>query len=282
MNPRLLLIAAPLLLLAACGNDDALPLPGTLERDRMELVAEDQEPIAEVAVHEGDQVKAGQLILRLDDTRYHALLTNAVAARDQAAARIPGAQATLDQTEREFARNEKLVAQHVQTPSVLDVDRSNRDNARANLAAARSALTQAEASVQDTRISMERLTVLAPKDATVDSLPYHVGERPPAHAVVAVLLNAAAPYVQIYVPEPLRARVQPGLQASLRFDGVDKLYTGTVRFVSSDAAFTPYNSLTERDRSRLAYLAKVYLDPAEAAALPSGLPVSVDFPSLHR
>lgn len=282
MNPRLALGLIPLLFLAACGGDNPLPLPGTLERDRIELVAEDQEPIVDIAVHEGDKVKAGQLIMQLDDRRYRVLLANAAAARDQAADRIPGAQATLAQAEKEFARNEKLVEQHVQTASVFDMARATRDNARSSLAAARSALVQAQASLDDTQISLDRLSVHAPRDAIVDALPYHVGERPPVHAVVAVLLDASAAYVQIYVPEPLRAQIQPGIQASLRFDGVDKPYTGTVRFVSADSAFTPYNSLTERDRSRLAYLTKIYLDPADAAALPSGLPVSVDFPGLHH
>ena len=281
MNPRLILILV-VVFVSACGDGTALPLPGTLERNRIELVAEDQEPIVTIAVHEGDQVKAGQLIMQLDDRRYRTLLADAAAARDQAAERIPGAQATLDQAEKEYARNQRLVAQHVQTQSVLDMDRAARDNARSSLAAARSALAQAQASLEDNQISLDRLSVHAPRDGSVDALPYHQGERPPAHAVVAVLLDASAPYVQVYVPEPLRARVQPGMQASLRFDGVDKAYTGTVRFVSADSAFTPYNSLTERDRSRLAYLAKIYLDPAEAASLPSGLPVSVDFPALHH
>ena len=282
MNPRLIFGLTALLCTAACGTDDALPLPGTLERDRIELVAEAQEPIESVAVHEGDKVKAGQLILQLDDTRYRALLTGAQSARDQAAARIPGADATLTAAEKDYARTNALVAQHTRSVSELDQARATLDNARAERNASAAALAQTQASLQDTQISLDRLSVHAPRDATVDALPYHVGERPPVHAVVAVLLDAGSAYVQVYVPEPLRAQVQPGMQASLRFDGVDHVYTGTVRFVSADSAFTPYYSLTERDRSRLAYLTKIYLEPADAATLPSGLPVSVDFPGLHH
>lgn len=281
MKTRALLLLLALLL-SACGRDDALPLPGTLERDRIELVAEDQEPIVNIAVHEGDHVKAGQLILQLGDIRYLALLGQAQAARDQAAARIPGARATLADAQKEYDRTEALARQHNASQSSLDQARATLDNAQADLNADLHAQSQAQASLADAQISLDRLSVRAPRDGTVDSLPYHLGERPPMHAVVAVLLDASTAYAEVYVPEPLRARIQPGLAASLRFDGVDKPYTGTVRFVSQDAAFTPYNSLTERDRSRLAYLAKVYLDPAEAASLPSGLPVEVDFPSLHR
>lgn len=283
MTPRgLLLLPAATLLLAACSGQTALPLPGTLERDRIELVAQDQEPIVDIAVHEGDVVKPGELILQLDDTRYRALVAEAQAARDLAAARLPGAEATLVAAQKDFDRTQALVRQHSRSQSALDQARATLDNARAGRDADKAALAQAEASLDDARINLERLSVRAPREGTVDALPYHVGERPPAHAVVAVLLDASTAYAQFYVPEPLRASIRPGMQASLRFDGVRKAYSGIVRFVSQDATFTPYNSLTERDRSRLAYLAKVYLDPAQAAALPSGLPVEVDFPALHH
>jgi HlyD family secretion protein len=60
-------------------------------------------------------------------------------------------------------------------------------------------------------------------------------------------------------------------------DGVDGAFTGRVRWVSSDATFTPYFALTEHDRSRLSYLAEI--DIPEAADLPSGVPLQADLPS---
>jgi HlyD family secretion protein len=47
--------------------------------------------------------------------------------------------------------------------------------------------------------------------------------------------------------------------------------------ISSEAVFTPYYSLTERDRSRLAYLAEVELTDIGEQQLPSGMPVRVEF-----
>jgi HlyD family secretion protein len=281
MNPRHLALAALALGLVACADKSALPLTGTLERDRIELVAEAQEPIVEIPVHEGARVKTGQVILQLGTESYAAQLAQAQAARDQAAARIPGAEATLVQAQKDYDRGLILVKQGTRSQSELDQAKAALDNARAARRAAGAALDQAQASLDDMHISADRLSVRAPRDAIVDSLPYHLGERPPAHATVAVLLDASAAYAQVYIPEPLRARAVAGLKATLRFDGVDKSYTGTLRYVSQDASYTPYYSLTERDRSRLAYLAKVYLEPADAAGLPSGAPVTVDFPDLH-
>lgn len=280
MTLRSFFFASLALSLSACGNDSPLPLIGTLERDRIELVAEAQEPIVEIPVHEGERVKAGQVILQLGTESYAAQLAQAQAARDQAAARVPGAEATLVQAQKDYDRSVTLVQQGTRAQAKLDQDKAALDNARAQRRVAGAALTQAQAALDDMHISTDRLSVRAPRDAIVDSLPYHLGERPPMHATVAVLLDASAAYAQVYIPEPLRAKAVAGMQAVLKFDGLDQTYNGTLRYVSRDAAFTPYYSLTERDRSRLAYLAKVYLQ-GDVSALPSGAPVSVDFPGLH-
>jgi HlyD family secretion protein len=63
-------------------------------------------------------------------------------------------------------------------------------------------------------------------------------------------------------------------------DGRAERLRGTVRYVSAEAAFTPYYSLTQKDRSRLAYLAEITLD--DAVALPAGLPVQVFVPVSQR
>jgi HlyD family secretion protein len=77
------------------------------------------------------------------------------------------------------------------------------------------------------------------------------------------------------VPAPIRARVKVGTAATLRVDGVDRTFRGQVRFVASDAEFTPYYSLTAADRSRLSFLAEVVFENDEAATIPSGIPVDV-------
>jgi len=101
------------------------------------------------------------------------------------------------------------------------------------------------------------------------------GERPPPGAPVAVLLADGRVFVRMHVPEPLKAAYTAGTRVRLRADGVPGTFDGTVRYVSEQASFTPYYSLTQKDRSRLAFLAEVTVDDPKAAALPSGLPVQV-------
>jgi len=318
---RLLTTALLAVLLAACDPDGrGLPAVGTLERDRIEIVAEARETILEIPIREGLAVRAGEVVARQDPARAEATVARAQAAlaraearlaelvrgprREeiaQARARLAGAESRKATDEKEYARVADLVERKLASPSDLDaafarrdLSRAERDEAAAALEAllegttveeldqARAAADEARAALDDARIGLSRLTLRAPRDGTVDALPYKDGDRPPAGAPVVVLLADQAPYARVYVPQAVRARVAPGLAAVVTVEGVDGAFEGVVRYVSSEAAFTPYYALTERDRGRLTYVAEVVL-PAEAARdLPSGLPVEVDFPSLRE
>jgi HlyD family secretion protein len=307
---QIVLVAA--LGFAACGGDGGALL-GTLERDRVELVAEAQEPIIEVAVREGDAVREGQLLLRLDPAAANAQLAQARAAANQAERRLAelvggprreqilearallgGAMAGASAASSEYTRVEKLVGERMLPVSELDRQRAARDEAVANERAAKQRLAelergtrsevveQAAAAVEAARaqlagieISLARLTVHAPRAGVIDALPYELGERPPRGAPVAVLLAAGQPYARVFIPEPQRAAVKAGSPATVRIDGSGRDWRGELRYVSSDAAFTPYYALNERDRSRLSFLAEVVLTEPEAVDLPTGMPVEV-------
>ena len=313
-------LALPLAIAAGCAQERSpLPLAGTLERDRIELAAEFAEPVVEIAVEEGESVEAGQLLLRQDGARVAQDLEAAEAAVEgarqrlaelmrgprteairAAQARFDGAREILEVSVREHRRLEGLAGQNI--ASRTDVDRALRAVERARtdsealgavledlldgatveeLGQAQASVAGAQARLERLRISAARVEIKAPGDGRIEALPYEAGERPPAGAPVVIMLAAGTLHARVYVPEPLRARVGPGLGARLRVDGVERELKGTVSFVSSEAAFTPYFSLTQRDRSRLVYLARVKVADQAGRDLPAGLPVEVDFPSLN-
>lgn len=312
MHVRQALVVIAALAIAACGSDrDALL--GTLERDRVELVAEAQEPIIEVAIREGDAVTEGRLLLRLDPAAVEARLAQARAAMVQAERRqaelvagarreqvrearalAEGAASKAAAEASEFKRIEKLVADGMLPASALDRQRALRDGTAAEERAASARLAELErgtrsevveqaaatlagarAQVAELELSLARHTIRAPRAGVVDALPYELGERPPRGAPVAVLLAAGQPYARVFIPEPQRTSVQAGSLASVRIDGSERDWRGELRYVSSEAAFTPYYALNERDRSRLSFLAEVVLTEPEAAGLPTGMPVEV-------
>ncbi|CSD20243.1 HlyD family secretion protein [Vibrio cholerae] len=68
-----------------------------------------------------------------------------------------------------------------------------------------------------------------------------------------------------------------GQTVTVHVDGIKDQYQGKIRWVANEPSFTPYYALTEKERSRLMYLAEVDL-PESAMDLPSGLPAQVDLP----
>jgi HlyD family secretion protein len=306
-------------LTTACGGNRDVLL-GTLERDRVELVAEAREPIVGIAVREGETVAAGLPLVTLDGRAVEARLAQARAAALQAERRhaelvagarqetlrearavAGGAKARATVESREYERIEKLVADGMLPANALDRQRALKDSAAADERAAAerlselvhgnrsevveqaaAALAAAEAEVRGLELSLARHTVVAPVAGIVDALPYELGERPPQGAPVVVLLAGGQPFARVYIPEGRRSSVGAGTPATVRLDGSDRDWQAEIRYISSEAAFTPYYALNERERGRLAYLAEVVLTETEAAALPTGMPVEVRLPEARN
>ncbi|MGH9380097.1 MAG: HlyD family efflux transporter periplasmic adaptor subunit, partial [Thermoanaerobaculia bacterium] len=124
------------------------------------------------------------------------------------------------------------------------------------------------------------LTLRAPAAGRVDALPFEPGERPRAGDPVIVLLADGAPYARVYVPAAVRPRVDLGSAARVHVDGYAEPFAGEVRRIASEASFTPFFALTERDRGRLVWIAEITLSGDQARRLPTGLPVEATFPAL--
>lgn len=313
LHPYILLCT---FLLSACGDHQGSQALGTLERDRITLKATAAEIVAARPLREGSQVKAGDLLIQLDDTlgqaqvnKARAQLNNARAnqiklhhgARPEevaaARAQLARSDALLVQTEADFNRVITLARQKMVGQAELDAARSARDSARAersrtqqnllqltngsrpeDLAAADALVAEAEANLAIEEHKLQQLKVVATRDGLLDRLPKYLGERVNIGDPVALLLAGNAPYARVYVVETARAHLHPGQQLQVHVDGYDQAFTGRLRWVSQDPAFTPYYALNASDRALLMYLAEIDL-PESAKDLPSGLPVQVDLPS---
>jgi HlyD family secretion protein len=302
-----------LLLLAACGEAPPQAL-GTLEYDRITVPAPVAERIVSIDVREGERVTAGDVLLTLDRTRVDAetqarhaeteRLREALAELEagarseqvrQARAHLAAMQANAKDADAYYARVQGLADRKLVAASDVDRARAAAESAQAQVreatarldellhgtrreqvAQGQAALAAAQAAEAAQRATLDKLQVVAPRDARVDSLPYRLGDQAPVGAPLVVLLVGEAPYARIYVPEPIRARVQVGDAARVYVDGVEGALAGRVRMVRSEPSFTPYYALTGEDAARLSYLAEVSLGDV-ASELPAGIPVRVEF-----
>jgi HlyD family secretion protein len=131
---------------------------------------------------------------------------------------------------------------------------------------AEAAVDRARAALAELETSAALYVVTAPRAGWIEALPYKLGERPPAGAPVVVMLAEGTPYARVHVPETLRVRFTAGTTVDVDLDGVEGPLEGTVRYISAEASFTPYYALTQKDRTRLSYLAEIALEMRGAAS----------------
>lgn len=307
------------LFLGACSDTETNVALGTLERDRITLSATAPEIIVAQPVAEGSHVETGTLLVQLDTTLQQAALARAQAEQAQwqanfdklrngfrsediaaAAARVESAHTLLRESEREVERIGGLIEKRLASQAEFDRAQTQRDANAAqlrdveaqlellnegsrteDLRAAEAQLLAASAAVIAEQQRLANLSVTATRAGTLDSLPWHVGERVASGQQLAVLLADGAPYARVHIPETARAAIAIGTNLNVHVDGVDTAFAGTVRWIALEPAFTPYYALNSSERSRLVYLAEVQL-PDSAANLPAGLPAQVDLPQREQ
>lgn len=212
---------------------------------RVDVASEVTATIQQVAVREGDRVKAGSLLVQLADAEARATLEQAQAALAEARARqtqqryvsAPMATAALTQAEAalkvaqtEHRRATDLVAQGFYSQQKLDDARKALDTARSAVESARSQAVaqqpqgveeqliqtrrvQAEAAVQAAQARLARLRLLAPMDAVVLNRVAEPGGLAQPSKVLLSLGSVNGPRIDAGVDERHLGLLAPGLVA---------------------------------------------------------------------
>jgi HlyD family secretion protein len=311
--PLLVLLVA----LGACRahpKDEDIRLNGRIEAPTVDLAAKVSGRVVEVSVREGDRVKRGQLLIRLDlgdvglaaerdrsglasaEARLKDLSQgNRKAEIEGSEAEVADRRAAVDLARREKERQASLLAKKVGTPR--DFDRAATDLQRAEEAfkMSQQRLTlmkegfrqgQTEQAASDVARAQ---TVLKQSETVVQE-----GEiRAPADGIVlhriaepGLLLSAGQPgltlafadrlYVRTFIPETQLGRVRSGLSASVFVDAFPgRSFPAHVTEISSEAEFTPKPVETRSERVNLVYAAKVDLDAGWKEPLVPGQPAEV-------
>ncbi len=113
--------------------------------EQVNVVSRLSADIVEVGFTEGGRVRKGQLLYRLDDTRFSAAVSNHVA-------QIGEIKAKLELANLAFARKEKLLAKEMVPHADYDAARAAKLEHEANLEAAKAALVLAEDDLRHTKI----------------------------------------------------------------------------------------------------------------------------------
>lgn len=287
-----------------------LKLYGSIDMRTVDLAFEESGRLQTVFFEEGGSVKAGEVIAKLDDSRYKI-------ARDQAAAQVGVAQAQLalllagtrveeidvararlKATEANLVLSERTCKRHKdmgKASSALardqacykaSADRAARDEAKRTLEmllagtraeeieVARATLKQTQTQLADAERALKNCRLYAPADGVIRSRLKEPGDMVGASTPIYEMALMNPLWARVYIDEPNLGRITMGQKVAVTVDSFpDKTFDATVGFISSVAEFTPKTVQTEAIRTNLVYEVRLTVDDPQGL-LRLGMPVT--------
>lgn len=311
-----LAMGGTLLLVTACGNSKPkqLKVSGNIEVIQVEASFRVAGKVLERPVDEGQVVKAGQLLARLDakDLEQQVAMRRADAATARAAldallagsrkeeieasrAALEQASADLRRLEPDEARLRDLQQKGILSERDYEATRAALESARAkvrqadqqftlvrkgprkeDIDQARARFDQAQQALLLAQTQLGYGTLTAPTSGVILSKNIEPLEYVAPGTSVVTLANLGQVWLRAYVEEGDLGRVKVGQKALVTSDSFPgKRYEGRVSFIASEAEFTPKSVQTRKERAKLVYRIKIDL-PNPAMELKPGMPVDAE------
>jgi HlyD family secretion protein len=197
--------------------------------------------IIELPVKEGQEVKKGDLIMKIKPDFYVAARNQAEASYKSALSSKTVSEANLAKAEAEFKRNDELFKNHLISESVYTEMETAYTIAKAQLTSATHQIAMSKAQLERAEDDLSKTTIVSPLNGTISKLNSQVGER-----VVGTATMAGTDVMTIADLDEMEARVdigemdvvliKPGQRARLEVDAFkDRKFTGVVTEIANSA-----------------------------------------------
>ena len=279
--------------------ENELKLSGNIEAHESLVSFKVTGRIIALPFDEGQMLKTGEVVARLDSADYRrqvdvdqaaAGVRNRQLALGMAGSReqdieagwqaVLDARADLEQKKRDDARYKALAAKDEIPAQTSDQAATNVTRAQAayeradqiyrelvegtrkeELAVDRANLRQARQSLDLSRIRLSYTVLRAPFDGVILVRQAELGEVVVPGTPIITLADMVHIWLRVYVPETDLSRVHWGQDVVVRTDSYPgKDYHGRISFISSQAEFTPKSVQTEKERVTLVYRVKIDID----------------------
>ncbi|WP_426269930.1 efflux RND transporter periplasmic adaptor subunit [Dyella kyungheensis] len=182
--------------------------------------------LTDVLIEEGDHVKEGQVVARLDDSQYKAALDAARTTAAASHALVAQFQAQLAQNQRDAVRNEELAAKGLVSKQLAEQSRTLVDSTRAQLLSQQRSAASADAQVVVARVNFDYCVIRAPFDGVITTKDAQVGEIVSPFSAgggftrtgVGTVVDMDSLEVDVDVNEAYIGRVKPSMPAEAVLD----------------------------------------------------------------
>ncbi len=202
--------------------------------------------VAEIFVEEGDRVKTGQLVLRVDDRNFLAGLEQAEASVRLNTIDIERQEVRIENLGRQFERTRSLFERNLVGEEEFDTMRNQLALAGIDLKSSRERLAQARAQLEQVNDQLSKTRIVSPIDGVVTSLDIKVGETAIASSTnipgssLMTIANPRSIYTEVLVDEADVANLAVGQRAEIvAIAYPDQPIRGVVRYIANTAKIEP-------------------------------------------
>ncbi|MCX7821806.1 MAG: efflux RND transporter periplasmic adaptor subunit [Brevinematales bacterium] len=225
-------------------NNKIIEGSGTIEVTEIEISSKIMARITEILANEGDEVKKGDILVKLEGEELTAQEKSALASYENAFAN--------------YKRSKELY--EAGSISVKDFE------------AATTAFQIAKANLDVIMASIKNTIIRSPIDGFVISKNLNAGEIVFPGSSILTIADITKPFIKIYIPANKLGLVKVGQKAEIMIDSFpDKKYPGKVVYISQKAEFTPKAVQTKEERVKMMFAVKIQLENKELELKP-GMP----------
>src|SRR3989344_356484 len=212
---------------------------GRIEATEIAVAAKLAGRVLDVLAAEGDFVKAGQPLARMQ-------IDSLQAQREEAVARLQQAQLAISSAQVQVAQREGFFSSQL-----LDDDRAKVRSQQAAVTAAQAQAKAAQAGIGASR------TQVTSAEANVRALQATLAR------IDVQLVDLSDVYMTFFLPETVAGRVALGSEVRIVLDAAPGfVIPATVSFVASTAQFTPKTVETASERQKLMFRVRAQIDKA--------------------
>lgn len=267
----LFMVVAIVLAILFHAHNQYIILQGEVDAPEVLVSSKAKGRVVERYIERGDDIEAGQLLIKLASPELDAQVQALEAARDQAQARLDEslhgtreesirslqatlaqAEATYQNAERDYLRNRDLARNGYVSASMLDASLKARDTALQQVNSARAqleqaqhgdrveqrdafaaALRQAESNLQQVKIQQDDLLVKAPVAGEVNAIPAEIGELLNASSPLLTIIRLPDAYFVYNLREDILAKIRKGDKVTLMVPALNEQeIEAEVRFIA--------------------------------------------------
>ena len=225
--------------------------------------------IIELPIKEGDVVKKGQLLVRVNPDLYTSGLNRSMASLSNTKAGLSQAEAQLKESEANYKRNKSLFEKGVISKAEWDRIVATFESAKATRDAAYYNVRSASATVNEAQENLGRTTIFAPVDGTISKLDAELGERvvgtqQMAGTEIMRVANLNNMEVEVDVNENDIVKINIGDSAKIEVDAyLKKEFKGIVTSISNSASDAISVDQVTNFKVKVRILKESYLDLVE-------------------